>query len=163
MPQTNFVPVARRQLVCGALLLPFALSGTAFAKPPAKVIPMTVYKDPNCGCCTAWAQRVRADGHFRLNIVSTADMAAIKQRLRVPADLASCHTATVGGYVVEGHVPPADIARLVATRPLGVIGIAVPGMPAGSPGMETPDGRHDAFEVVAFTSTGKRSIFARHG
>lgn len=163
MPQTNFVPIHRRQLVCGALLLPLAFSGTAIAKSSVKVIPMTMYKDPNCGCCTAWAQRVRADGRFNPQVVSTTDMAAIKQRLRVPADLASCHTATVGGYVVEGHVPPAEVARLVATRPRGVIGIAVPGMPTGSPGMETPDGRRDGFDVVAFTSDGKRSVFARHG
>ena len=132
------------------------------ANPAAKIMPMTVYKDPNCGCCTARAEVLRRDARYAVRVVAT-DMAAVKQRLRVPAELASCHTAVAGGYVFEGHAPPADVARLLVARPRGVIGIAVPGMPAGSPGMEMPDGRRDAFEVVAFKVDRTRSVFARHG
>ena len=124
---------------------------------------MTVHKDPNCGCCTAWADRMRATGVFAPTIVEAADMMAVKARLRVPPALASCHTTEIAGYVVEGHVPAPDIVRLLKQRPKGIIGLAVPGMPVGSPGMEVADGRRDRFEVIAFAADGRQSLFARHG
>lgn len=88
-------------------------------------------------------------------------MPSLKRRLGVPDDLASCHTAEVEGYVVEGHVPAEDIVRLIEQRPAGVRGLAVPGMPIGSPGMEQ-GGRRDAFEVIAFRANGSREVFARY-
>lgn len=152
--------IDRRTLLATAILGAGVIAaGAAAAKPPPT--PMTVYKDANCGCCTAWIERLRADGRFVVKAVDTPDLAAIKRRLGVPDTLASCHTGVVAGLVIEGHVPPADIARLLAARPAGVRGIAVPGMPAGSPGMEMPDGDREAFEVIAFGPKG-RSVFARH-
>jgi hypothetical protein len=87
------------------------------------------------------------------------DMMEVKQRVGVPEELASCHTALVGGFVIEGHVPMEEVARLLRERPAGIKGIAVPGMPIGSPGMEAPDGAKQPFQVIAFDAAGKRSVF----
>ena len=153
------VSIGRRTVLATGMLGAGVIAAGAAATKP-KLTSMTVYKDANCGCCTAWIERLRAKG-FAVKAVDTPDLAAIKRRLGVPDALASCHTGVVAGLVIEGHVPPADIARLLAARPAGVRGIAVPGMPAGSPGMETPDGDREAFEVIAFGPKG-RSVFARH-
>lgn len=115
---------------------------------------MTVFKDPSCGCCSAWAAIARQAG-YEVTEQDRSDMAQVKARLGVPDELASCHTALVGGYVIEGHVPMADIQRLLRQRPAALRGLAVPGMPRGSPGMEMPDGSADPFEVVAFDRAGK--------
>lgn len=101
-----------------------------------------------------------ASGRFRTTLVNVVDMAGLKQQLGVPVDLASCHTATVDDYVIEGHVPALEIERLLRERPAGVIGLAVAGMPLGSPGMETSDGAREAFEVIAFGS--RRQVFAHY-
>ena len=148
----------------GAIALTVAAGGlsAACSAAAAKPVPMTVHKDPNCGCCTAWAKRMKATGEFAPNLVDESDIATLKANLRVPPELASCHTTEVAGYVIEGHVPAADIARLLKEKPAGVIGLAVPGMPAGSPGMETPDGQRETYEVVSFTSDGRQSVFARY-
>ena len=119
---------------------------------------MTMYRDPGCGCCEQWAERARTAG-YRVTVTDSADMPAIKRKLGVPAKLASCHTTTVGAYVVEGHVPLDAVRRLVERRPAGIRGIAVPGMPRGSPGMEMPDGTTDAFSVMAFDKAGRISVF----
>ena len=94
---------------------------------------VTVRKDPTCSCCTGWADHLRAEG-FPVTEVATSDLKAVKTRLGVPTDLSGCHTAEVGGYAIEGHVPAVAIKRLLAERPVAT-GLAVPGMPAGSPGM----------------------------
>jgi len=120
-------------------------------------IPMVVYKDPNCGCCTKWVGLMRSAG-FEVSTRDTPDMASIKTRYKVPAALGSCHTALVGGYVIEGHVPADLITRLLKEKPK-VLGLAVPGMPMGSPGMEGPT--KDAFDVVTFDAAGKSTVFAR--
>ena len=120
---------------------------------------MTVYRDPGCGCCEQWAERARSAG-YRVVVTDSADMPAIKRKLGVPAKLASCHTAIVGAFIVEGHVPLDAVRRLIEMRPAGTRGIAVPGMPRGSPGMETPDGAADAFVVMAFDNAGRISVFA---
>lgn len=120
---------------------------------------MSVYRDPGCGCCEAWADLARRAG-YEVALHNEPDMPAIKRRLGVPANLASCHTAIVASYVIEGHVPFEHIARLIDARPAGVKGIAVPGMPAGSPGMEMPDGSREAFQVLAFDAQGRVSLFA---
>ena len=119
---------------------------------------LTVYKTPTCGCCNAWVDHMREHG-FLVVAIDTADVTPIKDRLGVRPDHASCHTATVGGYVLEGHVPAADVRRLLAERP-AVTGLAVPGMPMGSPGMEGPT--RDAYDVVAFTRGGAAHVYASH-
>lgn len=118
-----------------------------------------MYKDPNCGCCGAWAERLEAEG-FRVKTVATADMASVKKRFAVPQRLTSCHTAKVGNYVVEGHVPPAAIKRLLREKP-AVAGLSVPGMPLGSPGMEVP-GKKDPYDVVAFNKGGRTTVYESH-
>lgn len=121
---------------------------------------ITVYKDPSCGCCTKWVEHLQASG-LRPTVFDRADMDALKDSLGVPSSLRSCHTAVAGKYVIEGHVPAADLRRLIASAPKGVLGIAVPDMPAGSPGMEMA-GRRDRYDVIAFSANGKTSVFARH-
>ena len=120
--------------------------------------PMLVYRDPDCGCCEEWAEIARTAG-YRVEVVNRSDMAAVKARYGVPADLASCHTAIIGGYAIEGHVPMPHIAKLLDERQHGIVGLAVPGMPRGSPGMEMPDGTADPFEVMAFDAAGNNMIF----
>ena len=118
-----------------------------------------VYRDPECGCCVAWAEVAREAG-YTVTVENRADMAAVKARFGVPQSLASCHTALIAGYAIEGHVPMQHVARLLRDKPEGVQGIAVPGMPRGSPGMEMPDGSADAFEVMAFDREGRVSVFS---
>ena len=149
----------RSTLIAAGGFLFAAATASACSAATRRPLAMTVHKDPNCGCCTAWADAMRATGTFEPRIVEQADMAALKTRLGVPPTLASCHTTEVAGYVIEGHVPAAHVVRLIETRPKGLIGLAVPGMPAGSPGMEMPDGRRDAFKVLAFTADGRASVF----
>ena len=119
---------------------------------------MLVYRDPECGCCEAWADIARKAG-YDVTVENRADMAAVKTRYGVPGQLASCHTAVIGGYAIEGHVPMQHVARLLHDKPRDIRGIAVPGMPRGSPGMEMPDGSSDPFEVMAFGDDGKVSQF----
>ncbi len=120
---------------------------------------MTIYKSPTCGCCSGWATHARRAG-FAVQIVDVADLAPVKARFQIPAALASCHTSVVAGLVFEGHVPLSDV-RAFLVRPQG-LGLAVPGMPAGSPGMETRDGSREPFEVIAFDQQGRTRVFARH-
>jgi len=119
---------------------------------------ITVYKDPNCGCCNHWVDHLIKHG-YRVTAKNTSEMTEIKRGLGVPEDLESCHTGVVNGYVIEGHVPAADISRLLKEKP-AVVGLAVPGMPMGSPGMEGP--RTDRYDVVSFDKGGKTKVFAKH-
>ena len=123
--------------------------------------PITIYKSPTCGCCAKWVDHARAAG-FVATVNDTEAMDAIKKRHGVPTNLQSCHTALVGGYVIEGHVPAADVLRLLREKPAAVRGLAVPGMPAGSPGMEIPGGAVDRYDVVAFNRDGTTKVFAKH-
>lgn len=120
---------------------------------------MTVYRDPSCGCCEAWAGIARTAG-YQVALIDHPDMAAIKRQHGVPGPLQSCHTTIVEGYAIEGHVPLGDVDRLLTERPAGVKGLAVPGMPRGSPGMEMPDGSKDRFQVLAFDAAGRTSMFS---
>jgi len=120
---------------------------------------VTMFKDPNCGCCGKWAEHMRANG-FKVKEIATGEMGAIKQRAGVPQTLGSCHTAKVGGYVVEGHVPAADVKRMLTEKPL-ISGVSAPGMPMGSPGMEGPYPA-DRYDVVSFDAKGKTAVFASH-
>lgn len=151
------VAIDRRALIAGLAAGGLALaSGRALAARPATA--MTVYRDPNCGCCVAWAAAARKAG-FRVTVVDHPDMAAIKRTHGVPQALRSCHTSVVGGYAIEGHVPLADVRRLLARRPKSVRGIAVPGMPLGAPGMETASGASQEFQVMAFDAAGRATPF----
>ena len=134
---------------------------TAASSSPAQGQRMAVYKDATCGCCAKWVEHVRKQG-FDATATNVANMEEVKTKNRVPAPLKSCHTATVGGYVIEGHVPAADVQRLLKERPKGVIGLAVPGMPMGSPGMEVASGQTHAYKVLAFDKGGRTSVFASH-
>lgn len=131
------------------------------AKSPAlaKSAALLVYCDPECGCCEAWTE-IASEAGYEVTVENRADMAAVKARYGVPPDLASCHTAIVAGYAIEGHVPMQHVARLLRDRPPDIKGIAVPGMPRGSPGMEMPDGSRDDFEVMAFDRDGRVSVFS---
>ena len=131
-------------------------AGRAEAK--AQAIAMTVYRDPSCGCCEAWAELAKEAG-YEVSVIDHPDMPAIKKRFGVPDELSSCHTAIVAGYAIEGHVPFEHVARLLETKPAEIRGIAVAGMPRGSPGMEMPDGSTDPFEVMAFEKTGRFARF----
>ena len=120
-----------------------------------------VHKSPSCGCCGSWVEHLRKSG-FSVDVRNVEDLGPIKERVGVPYGKGSCHTAEVAGYFIEGHVPAEDIKRLLAERPAGK-GLTLPGMPAGSPGMEMPDGRVDPYTVELVTPDGKTRSFPRHG
>jgi hypothetical protein len=122
---------------------------------------LLVTKDPNCGCCSGWVDHIRGAG-FEAKVVESRDLAPLKIRLGVPNHLASCHTAQIGGYVVEGHVPAAAVKRLLAERPQAT-GLAVPGMPAGSPGMEVSGVANERYAVILFGPSGERTFATFQG
>lgn len=124
-----------------------------------KPVHVVVYKDPACGCCKSWVEHLRQHG-FDVAVRDTSDVSGAKRTGRVPERLVSCHTAFVNGYVIEGHVPAADIQRMLRDKPK-IAGLAVPGMPAGSPGMEM-GGRVDRYQVIAYTRDGRTSVYASH-
>jgi hypothetical protein len=130
------------------------LRATADASGPLVV----VSKDPNCGCCVGWVEHLRASG-FTVEVRDLPDLQPVKERLGVPSDLAACHTAEVGGYVIEGHVPASAIRRLLREMP-SAKGLAVPGMPVGSPGMEVPGSPAEEYAVILFGP--QRRTFARY-
>ncbi|MBM4200195.1 MAG: DUF411 domain-containing protein [Gammaproteobacteria bacterium] len=119
-------------------------------------VEIVVYRSPSCGCCGKWLDHVRRHG-FAVQDIKGDDMDALKRRLGIPEKLKSCHTGIVGGYLIEGHVPAADIKRLLRTRP-DLAGISVPGMPVGPPGMEMGS-RKDPFTVLGFAKDGRTSVF----
>ena len=119
---------------------------------------LRVYKSPTCGCCANWVRYMQAKG-FTATTTDMADVAPIKLQNGVPARAYSCHTTLVGGYVIEGHVPVEDIQRLLKEKP-AIVGLAAPGMPAGSPGMDVPNS--PSYDVVSFDKNGKMTVFATH-
>lgn len=127
--------------------------------PTAKAGEVTIYSSPWCGCCGAWAEHLKDNG-FAVRIHKREDLDPIKARYGVPGELGSCHTAVVEGYTIEGHVPAADIQRLLAERPAAK-GLAVPGMPLGSPGMEA-GGERDRYDVILFAEDGTQRVFASY-
>ena len=118
-----------------------------------------VYKSPTCGCCTEWVAHMKKNG-FNVQVHDVRNVTPIRQRFGVPDSMESCHSAMVGGYAVEGHVPAADVKRLLRERPKAT-GIAVPGMAQGSPGMEQ-GGREDRYQVLLFDGNGRYTVFERH-
>lgn len=144
--------IDRRLLLAGATVL---VGGVVEARSRPG---MVLFRDPQCGCCSAWVDHVLAAG-ITVDVGLETAMDRIKTRFAVPDDLVSCHTAVVGGYVIEGHVPAPVILKLLRERPV-LTGIAVAGMPVGSPGMEAPGLAAEPFGVVGFGPTGARSIYA---
>ena len=142
----------RRNLILSAAAVGLAsLARQAIGAP----LSIEVWKSPSCGCCADWVKHLQVNG-FAVKVNDVGNNAA-RARLGVPASLASCHTAEVAGYAIEGHVPAADIKRLLAQRPQAV-GIAVPGMPIGSPGMEDGD-RRDAYDVQLILRDGSTRVY----
>ena len=134
-------------------------AAAALVSTAAQAAQLTVHKHPSCGCCAKWIEHVEKHG-FDVKVIETEDMAAVKKRLGVPDKLASCHTTQVGSYFVEGHVPAADIKRLLAQKPKAA-GISVPGMPMGSPGMEHGNHRQP-YATYLVQRDGKTKLFAQH-
>ncbi len=151
--------ISRREwlrITAGGLALGTTTASGLFALAPAKEA--TVYKDAGCGCCKKWVEHMQKNG-WTVTAHDVPDVGVYKKRYGVPDALGSCHTAIVtSGYVIEGHVPADVIGKLVAQHPADIIGLAVPGMPQGTPGMET--GRVDKYDVVAFNKAGKTKVFA---
>lgn len=135
------------------------LAGLPRGKSAAPVA-ITIYKSRSCGCCAKWVDHVKAAG-FDTRVHDEENMDGLKDELGVPQEVRSCHTALVGGFLIEGHVPAADIRQLLTRRPK-VAGLAVPGMPAGTPGMAEPGSRISDFDVLAFQTDGSTTVFARH-
>ncbi|MBZ2189333.1 DUF411 domain-containing protein [Alcanivorax sp. JB21] len=144
----------------------FAPRPDANAQPAAATVsaddalpPITVWHSPTCGCCGDWVTHLQESG-FTVHKHIQNNVPQIKYRLGLPGELASCHTAMVEGYIIEGHVPAADIKRLLREQPFAR-GLAVPGMPVGSPGMEM-DGRMDAYAVLLFDADGETQVFSQY-
>ena len=142
-------------VVAGALL---AAGGRQAAVEVAASTDMTVYMTPTCGCCTAWVEHMEANG-FAVTTKKQNDLTEVKLGSGITRETASCHTAFIDGYVVEGHVPAAEVKRLLAERP-DVTGLTVPGMPMGSPGME--GAYDDVYDVLTFDRSGNTAVFARY-
>ena len=147
-----------RWVVTLGVTLAIALAGTAVFRAQQARPGITVYKTATCGCCSLWVDHLKAAG-FEVKAVDVEDIAAVKTTYGVPAALQSCHTAVVSGYAIEGHVPADAVARLLKERP-PVAGLAVPGMPVGSPGMEVGN-RRDPYSIMSFDRTGKSAVFER--
>lgn len=130
--------------------------------PASRSLPLVVvHKTESCGCCVLWVEHMQQAG-FAVEVRNLGDVSPVKQRLGVPLEKSSCHTAEVGGYFVEGHVPADDVKRLLAEKPAAK-GLVLPGMPAGSPGMEMPDGRVQPYVVELVGEDGNTVAFAKHG
>ena len=150
--------IHRRALLVAAALAPF---GAALAQQPANKVLVEIWKDPNCGCCKDWVTHLQAQG-FATKVNETGNE-AMRATLGIPKELGSCHTALVGGYAIEGHVPAQDIRRLLKEKPQA-IGLAVPGMPVGSPGMDGTayGGRRDPYDVVLVLRSGDPRVYSSY-
>lgn len=157
--------LTRRAVLTGLLgtaagVVGLSVSLAAQAKPLASGAKphLTVYKDPNCGCCGVWIEYMRVKGYR--STVLHVDLGPIKKQYHVTPNLQSCHTTLVDGFVIEGHVPEGDIVRLLKERPSGVVGLTVPGMPASAPGMDGMP--FQPYTVLTFDKAGKTTVWARH-
>jgi hypothetical protein len=152
--------MTRRRLVLMVLGIALAVGSVTAqsTRGPSKKPHLLVYKSPTCGCCAKWVEHVNAAG-FTSETTNLPDVSPIKAKHGVPSQLASCHTSLVDGYVIEGHVPAGDIRRLLRERP-AIAGLAAPGMPAGSPGMDVPSS--PPYQVLSFDKQGRTKVFATH-
>ena len=139
----------RRALIGSASLAALAVSPAIAAEHIA------VTKGPGCECCEGWAKHLRANG-YTVSVTEADDLEAVKVKLGIPEALRTCHTGQIGDYLLEGHVPAVAVAYLLREKPEGMIGLAVPGMPVGSPGMEVKDARPDEYSVILFGPAGQR-------
>ena len=153
----NSANLNRRLLLGAAMLIGMTGSACAQTRPSRN---LTVFKTPTCACCDAWIAHMREAG-FTTTITVLPSLQSVRSSRGMPDALASCHTGLIEGYLVEGHVPAQDIIRLLAEKPTAV-GLAVPAMPLGSPGMETPQGHKDPFETLLVLQSGAVRVFARH-
>jgi len=154
------LPLAALLATC-ALVAPAVFAGDKATVASADLPTVEVYKSPTCGCCAKWIDHLEQSG-FTVNATDVRDLDGLKSQNGVPRDLQACHTAIVGGYLVEGHVPAEDVKRLLTDKP-AIAGIAVPGMPIGSPGMEGPDhSRDERYQVLAFDGQGTVEVFSTH-
>jgi len=144
----------RRSLLGLLAAVPLAQSLTARAATQVQV-----YKNPSCGCCTGWVDHLKAAG-FAVAVTETDDTGPLRKRLGVPDRLAGCHTGVVEGYALEGHVPAVEVKRLLALKP-NAVGLAVPGMPVGSPGMEYGD-RKEPYQVILIGRNARDTVFASY-
>jgi len=151
--------VTRRSVATLALAAILAWAGSVWTAAQTAKPQMTVYKSATCGCCSKWVEHMQANG-FEVKAINVDDIDKVKRERGVPADAASCHTAIVNGYVVEGHVPADAVQKMLKEKP-SIAGIAVPGMPMGSPGMEVPGGQKEAFNIVSFDKSGKTAIYEK--
>lgn len=159
-----FTGVAAIVAAVGATTLALQASGPAKASSTqassnATGPAITIYKSPNCSCCQSWAEHLAASG-FKTSIVETDNLNDIKQEHGVPREMASCHTALIGDLVIEGHVPAEDIVAYLENPQFNTVGLSVPGMVQGSPGMET--GKKEDYQVIAFNANGQQSVFREH-
>lgn len=147
-------PVTRRTLLLAA-------AATALPALGAPSVQGEVWKSPSCGCCKDWIAHMQGAG-FALSVHETGNT-AVRARLKVPAELGSCHTALIGGYAIEGHVPARDVQRLLKERPQAV-GLTVPGMPIGAPGMDGPEygGQRDRYDVLLVLADGRTRVFSSY-
>lgn len=144
------------------LVLLSSISFDALAQSHEPASPeVLVYKRASCGCCKLWVEHLKKS-RFSVQAREVRDLKSIRERVGVPVRLEACHTAEVGGYFIEGHVPAQDIKRLLRERPVAK-GLAVPGMPVGSPGMEVPSGKVNPYEVLLIGKDGGASVFSRYG
>ena len=144
-----------------SFLLAVAVSGCSQSTAETSLPGVTVHKSATCGCCQLWVDRLRGAG-FQVEVRNEDNLNEVKQRVGIPYGMGSCHTAEVGGYFVEGHVPMDDIKRLLRERP-DAKGLTVPGMPAGSPGMEVPSGHVEPYDVLLVKRDGTTAVFSHHG
>lgn len=151
----------RRNLILGLCTMPVWSHAVAAPAVAANAPKIVVSKTPTCGCCGAWVKHLEQAG-FVTEVHNFDNLNSIKERVGVPYGMGSCHTAEVDGYFIEGHVPAEDIKRLLREKP-DAKGLTVPGMPAGSPGMEVPSGQIDRYEVILVGKDGQTSVFATHG
>lgn len=158
--KTQSENLSKGHWLLGALIAVTTAVAAFSMVPDSEAADMVVYKDPNCGCCGKWVEHMEKAG-YDVTVRNRRDVNPIKAEQGVPLGMRSCHTAVVDGYFIEGHVPAEDVANLLAQKP-DVKGLAVPGMPLGSPGMEVPGREPMKYTVYAVGRDGKQSVFARH-
>jgi hypothetical protein len=155
--EKDMKPIGRRKFFTASCCSLFALALPARAAAPR----IAVTKDPNCSCCSGWVDHLKKAG-FDVSVTESSDLSATKARLGIPTALAACHTAEVASYAIEGHVPASAIRQLLAKKPAAK-GLAVPGMPAGSPGMEVEGAAPEVYDIIAFGDFGQRRFATFRG
>jgi hypothetical protein len=156
---TSFFSARRFVVLAAAMALGWGATVWASAQARPAKPQLTVYKSSTCGCCSNWVEHMKSNG-FDVKAIDVDDIDKVKQERGVPAAAASCHTAMVNGYIVEGHVPADAVLKMLREKP-AIAGIAVPGMPVGSPGMEMPNGQKDSYAIVSFDKNGKTAVYER--